>query len=258
MSYFFRRRDARFARDEPPARRRGYEENSGHLGAAAGSTEPTLPRPAAHPRVRRSRIRFVAMFVVGLAVMFVASPALGWMVAPAAGWFVAAVLYDVLVWRSISRMDAEETRKHAQVEDPSRAARELLLLSVNVASIIAVVILIVATSHVSKHVGFAYAVLALATVAASWVLLHTMFTLRYAALYYSVDPPDGVYFNENKRPCYADFAYIAFTIGMSFAVSDPAVITTEFRKLVLQHTFLAYIYGTTIVATTVSLIVGLF
>lgn len=198
------------------------------------------------------------MFVVGLAVSVITGLTASWMVAPAAGWFVAACLYDVLVWRSIAGMDADQTRDHARAEDPSRAARELLLLIVNVASLLAVVVLVVATSRADKGTAFAYGVLALATVAASWVLLHTVFTLRYAARYYGSEPAGGVFFNTDEPPCYADFAYIAFTIGMSFAVSDPAVISTDYRKLVLQHTFFAYVYGTTIVATTVSLVVGLF
>ncbi|MGZ4480468.1 MAG: DUF1345 domain-containing protein, partial [Nocardioidaceae bacterium] len=58
-------------------------------------------------------------------------------------------------------------------------------------------------------------------------------------------------------PTYADFAYLAFTIGMTFQVSDTDIEQREVRRTALRHALLSYLFGTGIVATTVNLIVNL-
>ena len=63
------------------------------------------------------------------------------------------------------------------------------------------------------------AALAVVSTALSWGLVHTLFTLRYASLYYH-GPDGGVNFNQAEPPNYGDFAYLAFTVGMTFQVSD--------------------------------------
>ena len=57
------------------------------------------------------------------------------------------------------------------------------------------------------------------SVALSWSLVHTVFTLRYARTFYS-KPEGGIDFNEDDSPTYLDFAYLALAIGMTFQVSD--------------------------------------
>lgn len=49
-------------------------------------------------------------------------------------------------------------------------------------------------------------VVSVVSVFASWALVHTVFVLRYAALYYT-GPDGGVDFNQEAKPTYADFAY---------------------------------------------------
>jgi uncharacterized membrane protein len=43
--------------------------------------------------------------------------------------------------------------------------------------------------------------------------------LRYARPYYA-PPVAGIGFQDDELPVYADFGYVAFTIGMTFQVSD--------------------------------------
>jgi len=89
------------------------------------------------------------------------------------------------------------------------------------------------------------------------VLIHTIYTLRYATIYYSRQTDGSVDFRHDPQPPYSDFAYLAFTIGMTYQVSDTDLTGTDFRKTVLRHALLAYLFGTVIVATTISLIAGL-
>jgi uncharacterized membrane protein len=50
---------------------------------------------------------------------------------------------------------------------------------------------------------------------------------------------------------------LAFTIGMTFQVSDTDLTTKEVRRTALHHAMLSYLFGTVIVATTINLVAGL-
>jgi uncharacterized membrane protein len=95
-----------------------------------------------------------------------------------------------------------------------------------------------------------------ATVALSWLVVHTTFTLRYAMLYYT-GKDGGVEFNQATPPRYSDFAYLAFTIGMTFQVSDTDLRTPTIRATALRHALLAYLFGAVILGTTINLVAGL-
>jgi uncharacterized membrane protein len=87
-------------------------------------------------------------------------------------------------------------------------------------------------------------------------VVHTIFTLRYARLYYT-GRDEGVDFNQDDPPSYADFAYLAFTVGMTFQVSDTQITHHAMRAAILRHALLSYLFGTVIVATTINLVAGL-
>ena len=57
---------------------------------------------------------------------------------------------------------------------------------------------------------------------------------------------------------YREFAYVAFTIGMTYQVSDTTLRDPRIRRTVLAHATLSYVFGVVIVAGTVNLISGLF
>ena len=63
--------------------------------------------------------------------------------------------------------------------------------------------------------------------------------------------------NNDERPCFSDFAYLAFTIGMTYQVSDTDLTTKGFRRLALRHALLSYLFGTVIIAATINLVAGL-
>jgi uncharacterized membrane protein len=91
---------------------------------------------------------------------------------------------------------------------------------------------------------------------ASWALVHMLFTLRYAALYYG-QPGGGIDFGADEPPTYRDFAYLAFTVGMTLQVSDTVLRCTAVRRTVLRHAVLSSLFGSGISATTVDLVASL-
>jgi uncharacterized membrane protein len=85
--------------------------------------------------------------------------------------------------------------------------------------------------------------------------VHTLFTTRYARLYCS-GRDGGIAFSEPGRPRYTDFTYVAFTIGMTFQVSDTTLQTSEIRRTALRHALLSYVFGVGIIATTINHVPG--
>src|SRR5207302_1118289 len=65
-----------------------------------------------------------------------------------------------------------------------------------------------------------------ASVVVAWAVVHTVFALRYGDLYYRI-PVGGLDFHDEREPTYRDFAYVAFTVGMTYQVSDTEVTSSS-------------------------------
>jgi uncharacterized membrane protein len=170
------------------------------------------------------------------------------------GWMCAAALFVAWTWFTIWPMDNRETSRHATRDDPGRASSDVIVLLAAVASLGAVGLLLLGGAGTGGRV--AEAILSFGSVALAWSVVHTMFTTRYARLYYS-GPKGGVDFKEDDSPQYSDFAYLAFTIGMTFQVSDTDLVTKQFRANALRHALLSYLFGVVIIATMINLVAGL-
>ncbi len=205
--------------------------------------------------VAQSGARLIAVAIIGLAAAGISGALGAWVYAPLIGWDATAASFSVGVWATVSHLNADETKAFAHREDPNRATTDLLLLCASVASLIGVGVVLLAASSSHGSAKGLLAGLAAASVALSWILLNTLFTLRYARLYYAAG--DGVGFNQDEPPRYADFAYLAFTIGMTYQVSDTNLMTTVIRSNVLRHALLSYLFGAVILATTLNFIVSL-
>jgi hypothetical protein len=53
------------------------------------------------------------------------------------------------------------------------------------------------------------------------------------------------------------FAYLAFTIGMTFQVSDTNIRSRPIRRTALRHAWLSFPLGAVIIATSINLVSGL-
>jgi uncharacterized membrane protein len=204
-----------------------------------------------------ARRRFVIAALAGILAAAITvvlqQPALAAIV----GWDVAATCLLLWEWFSLGHLDAAHTREVAMAEDPTRESTDLLVLSASVISLAAVGVVIGKSHSASGAHEFALAVLAIFSVAVSWALVHTLYTLRYARLYYRGGTAKGISFNQDEPPRYLDFAYLAFTLGMTFQVSDTDLQTSEIRATALRHALLSYLFGAVILATTINLVAGL-
>jgi uncharacterized membrane protein len=190
--------------------------------------------------------------VAGVAVAAIGSPRFGALV----GWDVAAIVYLAWVWVKIAPLGQKETARLAEREDPTRATADVLVLSAATASLVAVAAILARVGALDTTAQLAHFMLGLGSVVLSWGVVHTIFTLRYARMYYE-DDDGGVDFNEREPPRYTDFAYLSFTIGMTFQVSDTDLQTKQFRRVALRHALLSFVFGTGIFATTINLVASL-
>jgi uncharacterized membrane protein len=176
--------------------------------------------------------------------------------APAIGWDALAITLLTWTWLKIWPMGAEATTTHATREDPTRPVSDVIVLSAAVASLAAVGFFLLQASSAKGSSQDVLAATGVATVALSWFVVHTVFVLRYALLYYT-GHDGGVDFNQPTPPRYSDFAYLAFTLGMTFQVSDTDLQTPAIRATALRHALLSYLFGAVILATTINLVAGL-
>lgn len=165
------------------------------------------------------------------------------------GWVVAAGLFTLSTWFLVFRLDAEGTRRHATDNDPGRGIDDTVLILACLASIAGLMLLLVLTRRTDVVTS---AVLGVLGILASWSAVHTLFCLRYAHAYYASG--GGVDFNGDTAPDYRDFAYLAFTLGMTFQVSDTNLATKEFRRMALNQGLISYLLGTVVVASTINLL----
>lgn len=197
--------------------------------------------------------RLVGSVVAGLFGGAAAAGRNGLALGAVIGWIVAAGLFTGWTWVVVGRMSSPDTQTHATREDPTRVVTDVVLLFGSVASLGGVGVLLAS----QRGDGPPWeAVVGVLCVAVSWVLVHTVYLLRYAALYYT-GRGGGIDFNQQAPPDYRDFAYVAFTLGMTYQVSDTSITSSQIRRTVLRHTLLSYVFGSVVLATTINLVVQL-
>ncbi len=200
--------------------------------------------------------RVIIGVIGGIAAAALAlSDGASWSVAALCASDVAALVFVVWVWVTVAGADEATTARIARAEDASRAASEAVLVSAGVGSLLAVAFTLGQAGDAGAPERGLLTALALGSVALAWASVHTVFVLRYARLYYS--PPTGGIEFHGDTPDYVDFAYLALTIGMTFQVSDTDLTGKRVRRVALHHALLSYVFGTVILAITVSSVAAL-
>lgn len=220
------------------------------------SADHSMSTMKADARRTASRLRLIVMLAGGIVAGGIAALAGLQGMSLVIGWIVACVIYLVWVWIVVHPFTGDQTRLHAQAEDPAHSTMEVLLTVAALASLGIVGFTVIEASNASGSRAVVLAALAVASVALSWFLIHTLYMLRYAVLYYAGEE-GGVDFNQKERPDYHDFAYLAFDLGMTYQVSDTTITSRDIRRMVTRHCLLSYLFGTVILATLINLVAGL-
>lgn len=172
------------------------------------------------------------------------------------GWDVAVLIYLAWTWGVVQGLDPEVTAQLAKREDPSTPVADLVVIGAGTAMLAAVGFALVKAGQATGGMKAYLVTLGLVSVVLSWAVVHTVFALKYARAYYS-EPAGGIAFNEDEPPNYIDFAYYAFTIGMTFQVSDTNITSRAVRRTTLHHALLSYLFGSVLLGLVINVVATL-
>ena len=221
------------------------------------------PTPQGHrdvaPRRRAARVAVIRVSVGALSGVGASATAIviGASSATAAllGWTCAALVFLGSTWFALAGKDAAQTAQAASSED-DRALRELVVVVASLASLGAVAIVLGQVDAAHGWAKWSRIGLAMTSVVLAWGCIQTVYTLRYARLYYTARRPP-IDFHDPESPDYLDFLYIAATLGMTYQVSDTEITSRSVRRAVMPHALLCYLFGTVIVAIAINIVASL-
>lgn len=201
---------------------------------------------------------------VGLLVAAFDGPLLHGATRFAAAYDAGVLTVLVMILRTGLHGDARLTRARAALEDPGRNGILALVLTAVVAGLATAVFEIGRGPQIKdfterwESYGFGVAAVAL-----GWLWMHTVYTFRYAHLYWYDDDGDGtacggITFPGTPEPSDWDFAYLSFCIGASFAVSDPQITETRVRREIIFHSVISFAYNSVIIGLVINLFAGIF
>jgi uncharacterized membrane protein len=204
-------------------------------------------------RVIRARPRLFLAVLLGLAVATLL-PA-EWRLATRSllAWDIALGLYLALAFRLMTNRDVKQIRRRAARQDEGRLTILTLVVAAAMASLLAILIELGGANRQPTHLA-----LAAVTILLSWAFTHMIFAIHYAHEYYDekADKGGGLNFPGDEPPDYWDFVYFSFVIGMTSQVSDVAVTSRAFRRLVAAHGVVSFIFNATLLALTVNIAAG--
>jgi uncharacterized membrane protein len=225
--------------------------------------EPSPKRRHDRPRASRRWVvspnaavgRLVIATVIGATTFVFLTPGeVVWWVRAVVGWDSFALTLVALAWSVILRADNAETKRRASSDDPGRHLVFGVALFSSIVSFFAAAFVLRYVRTFEGHAKETWTALTLAAIVLAWVLAHTVYTLRYAHLYYGHAHHVGLQFPGDEPPADIDFAYFSFTVGMCFQVSDVVVASTRCRRAVLLHAVLSFVFNTAILALALNLV----
>ncbi len=197
-------------------------------------------------------IAFAVLLALGAGLWRWIDPAAVWQDVLAMGFDFAAVLFLISLLPLLGRFDVAEMRRHADANDANRT------LIVIVSTLLALVVMAAISGELAAARGgdpLAMAKL-LVTLVLAWLFANAVYALHYAHVYYCSDAGGGhrrgIEFPGTPNPAYSDFAYFAFTLGMTFQTSDVQITEPAIRRLVLVQSLAAFAFNIGVIAFTIN------
>jgi uncharacterized membrane protein len=172
-------------------------------------------------------------------------------------WTVFALMLLGLIWISFLTVHPRQLPQLARLQDSSRTFLFVLVLGAAVGSLGTIVLLLTKVNGLPPGELSYHLSVSMLAVFCSWLLVHSLFSLRYAHLYYANTSHKGLDFPGTPEPDYVDFAYFSFIIGMTSQVSDVQITSSIMRRLALLHGMLSFIFNTIIIALTINIMASL-
>ena len=192
---------------------------------------------------------------------------LGWMweVSFLVGWILWLGSYLFLLGIVIVSADGPMTQERVSKDEPQRMKLtvETVLFALFGTGVVGFLLTAVGKhSHGNSRLILTLSVLA---VLLAWFDLHTAFGQHYARLYYQGKDIYGRPFQEGMRkgfvfpgteqPTYLDFLYVAFTVALTYSMSDVNVKSELMRRTVLIHSLVSFFFYSVVLAGVLNAII---
>jgi uncharacterized membrane protein len=191
---------------------------------------------------------FLGVLIAGAATMFWLGA--GMRLSMLIAFDLTATTYLIATIGMMFTGNADTIRRHAKDIDSGRwfVLTASILLSATVLAALGVEI------QAAEEVQVSHLVLAAASIVVSWLFMNTMFAMHYAHSYYeeSKREPGGLIFPGREPPDYFDFLYVALVIGMTFQVSDVAIVDRRIRRVALLQAVVAFFFNVIVISLAVS------
>jgi uncharacterized membrane protein len=171
-------------------------------------------------------------------------------------WDAGVVCFLVLTYRVIADRSIASIKRRAARLDTRASVMMMLVVLAACVSLYGLSLNLHGPAAALPDQPVLRVLLAGFTVIGSWSLIHTVFALHYAHLFYGT-AQGGLIFPGGGEPDYYDFLYYSFVIGMTCQVSDVQVASGSLRRLTLIHGVLSFLFNTVILALAVSVGAGL-
>jgi uncharacterized membrane protein len=202
-------------------------------------------------RLVYARPRTFFAIVLGIVAFFLLPASVRLVTRLLIGWDAFVAVYVVLVYIMMFRSNLATIRRMAALQDDGRFLIPLLTALGAFASLAAIVFELGNANHKPAELIFATA-----TVALSWVAVHTGFALHYAHEYYRGKKPGGLQFpsgDQDEHADYWDFVYFSFVIGMTAQVSDVGITDKTIRRTATVHGIISFVFNTALLALMVNI-----
>jgi len=223
-------------------------------------TGPLRERRTATIGNRLAPARFL-LFLVLLPAGFLAYRAVfdppHWGDAVAMAFDAAALVFLVSLIPLVRDADSAQMRAHSAGNDANR----YLVLVLTTLLAFAVMAALAGEMREARQGASLAAAKLIVTLLLIWLFANSVYTLHYAHAFYTCDPAcgkdaGGLEFPGTATPTYADFAYFAFTLGMTFQTSDVTVASPAMRRIVLLHCFGAFVFNIGVIAFAINVLGG--
>ncbi|MBU3076854.1 DUF1345 domain-containing protein [Sphingomonas quercus] len=197
-------------------------------------------------------VLFLGLLAAGVAV---AVGSMGWRRGFLIGFDVAAVGFLLSLVPLFRDRGADAMRARSRANDANR----VLLLAITGAVMVAIMTAIAAELSSKGGPSPAVAGLIVATLLIAWVFSNAVYALHYAHVFYlqqEGEDKGGLDFPDCDEPDYWDFAYFAFTLGMTFQTSDVSIRSRALRTTALFHSLAAFIFNIGVLAFSINVLGG--
>ncbi len=208
----------------------------------------------------RSRPRMLGSLLFGLAV-FLAMRLTGLSRAADTliAWNAGALMDLGLTWHMVRHTDVESIKRRAVTQDQGRMAILTVVVLATAAVLLAVGTQLSQVKDLTGTARTAHLLLAILTVATSWLFTQSVFAVHYAHDFYTArvrNAPDPLEFPGTPDPLYSDFFHFSCVIGTSAQTADISFMGSAMRTVGTVHCIVSFFFNASLLALSINVAAG--